>query len=346
MAGLTATLSDLLGALSQSFRLSVYLPALVFVSSIGLALEPYIRQTTFYKAITTAEWITVAVLITLSLLIAYALAVLNVPLTQLYEGYAFRDHFIGRLWTQLHYHRKKRIEQQSEVLSGQAAFQFSELKALEETGEIGQSTLAAWKTYAHYLESAAKSDRLNDELMRFYPQDQNILPTRLGNVFAKFEEYPRQLYGMESVLLWPRMGPLFVKSGYSEVIERQKMGFDFFINLSFLSLVFAVSFSSISLYFAAYLNLLVPIVALFCSWLFYRFAIMAAQSYGVAVRVAFDLHRSELRKSLGIKDPKSFEEETQQWQDLASFLLASKKLGGWTEIFEYPPEQASDLGKD
>lgn len=349
MAGLTATISDLLGALSQSFRLSVYLPALVFVSGIAFTLAPYINQTAFYKAVTSTEWVAVGVLITVALGLAYMLSVLNVPLTQLYEGYVYRESKVGQFLTMLQYHRKKSLEAKAVKFNQQFDSWVNKFEVLRESlAQGGLGALEVWEAYGEYLNASSKRDRLNDELMRFYPSDETkILPTRLGNVFASFEDYPRAMYGMESVLLWPRMVPALIQSKYGELIEREKMGFDFFLNSSFLLFLFTFAYTALNLYMSAHLFLLVPIAALTGGWLCYRFAIMAAQNFGVTVRVAFDLHRNALRQSLGMKEPYSFDDETEQWQFLAKLLVGEEPAAqSWKAIFNYSAQVSTDTSDD
>ncbi len=350
MASFTSTLGDLLGALSQSFRLSVYFPALVFVVLNAFTLEPYLNQTLFYKVVASSELLLAAALITLALGVAYALSVLNIPLTQLYEGYAYRDTWLGRRMTMLHFHRKELLEEKAQELNSQANLWEGKFQVLQDdVTRRGLVTRALWRAYGAYQNASSKRDRVNDELLRFYPADEKrILPTRLGNVFANFEDYPRQLYSMDSVLLWPRMVPALIQSKYGELIEREKMGFDFFLNISFLSFLFALSYSASNLYFTARLNMWVPMIAVLCGWLAYRFAIMAAQNFGVSVRVAFDLHRKALRETLGMQEPSSFEEETAQWRFLGQLLVEPDRLETWKKIFKYPlpkEDSAPDKGE-
>lgn len=348
MASFTSTFGDLLGALSQSFRLSVYLPALAFVVLNAFTLQPYINQSAFYQAITSSELILISTLITIAIGAAYALSALNVPLTQLYEGYAYRDTWVGRGLAMLHYHRKVSLEQKAQEFERQANLRENDFQVLQDSFiQRGLVSRELWKAYAAYQNALNQHERASDELLRFYPTDEKrILPTRLGNVFANFEDYPRQLYGMESVLLWPRMVPALIQSKYGELIEREKMGFDFFLNMSFLSVLFAIAYSAINLHFSAHLNLLVPSATLLCSWLFYRFAIMAAQNFGVSVRVAFDLHRQALRETLKMHDPTSFDHEQQQWRFLAQILVGAEPLDAWKTIFKYAAPPPSDTAEE
>jgi hypothetical protein len=269
---------------------------------------------------------------TLSLALGYVLSILNVPLTQLYEGYFFRHTLPGRLLTLLQIQRwdwiDKRMKDLDDVIDERAG-----KKDDAEAKEYPWRNVKYWYVYQRYIESQTERSALAAERRNYFPKNEDvIMPTRLGNVFAAFEEYPTRRYGIDAVALWPRLLPALVGSGYAQVVERQKMGFDFFLNLSVLSGIFALEYSALNLYFVAKLNLIVPLLCLFIAWLCYRFSILAAVGFGTTVKVSYDLHRRALRKALGLSEPAQFDQEVSQWEKYSVFA----ELLDQTRPSEYP----------
>ncbi len=304
MSGITATLADLLGALNQSFRLSAFFPAALFVAANAVLAKQYLAS--LYQEIAALEIGGFALAFSLALAISYSLSILNGPLTQLYEGYTFRHTLLGKLLTMYNLKKIRWLADQ-----------------VREKGDLK-------------LQAQMEQATINNELMNSYPVEAKaILPTRLGNVLAAFEDYPRHSYAIESIALWPRLVPILIKSGYAEIVERQKMGFDFFLNLSFLSIVYALEYSAVSMHMSARLVVLIPAMYLLLAWVFYRFAILAAYGFGTTVKVAFDLYRDALREAIGLENPTNFGREKGMWEQYSNFVLAIDRRKP-ISVFIYP----------
>jgi hypothetical protein len=151
-----------------------------------------------------------------------------------------------------------------------------------------------------------------------------------------YEDYPQQRYDMSGVALWPRLLPVLVDTKYAEIVERHKVAVDFFLNMSFLAGVLLLEYVSASLYFTARLSLGIALLILATSWLFYRFAIHAARSFGTTVKVSFDLHRADLIKKLNLEMPKNFYEETELWKRYTKFIVRNQVPPPDEPFFRYP----------
>ena len=110
-----------------------------------------------------------------------------------------------------------------------------------------------------------------------FPSRSQILPTRLGNAIKSFEEYPFLQYGMDAVILWPRIVAVASKD-YLSGIDDTKTSLNFFLNSSFLSAATSAALLTLGLAFKRpFANDLtftfwaLEVIGLaFASWLFYR----------------------------------------------------------------------------
>jgi hypothetical protein len=345
MSGLAATFAGIVTGLSQSFRLSAFFPAAVFVIASLTLLGQYIGQSEIYKALTGSTFGELILVFSLCLGLGYGLSILNVTLTQLYEGYFFRHNLFGRILTAVNIYRRNWLKERLQQLhAGSFRVTLVDLP-LDTSKNYIERRINNWARYDTYLKHHAERQAMKAELLNYFPQEPDaILPTKLGNVFAAFEDYPRKRYSMETVTLWPRMIPNLLKSGYANVVEQEKMGFDFFLNLSFLSALFAIEYSALSLYFTAKLVLVIPLLSLFMSWVFYRCAIRAALNYGVIVRVAFDLHKDALGESLGLETAPGLAEEKFTWRSYSNFVLEGN-LPDRQSIFVYPRPRSQNAAQ-
>lgn len=169
------------------------------------------------------------------------------------------------------------------------------------------------------------------ELARHFPPDaEQLLPTRFGNVVRSFERHPRSRYGLDGVTIWPRIEMLLADSE-REVIQEGETDVALFINaMLFLPLVgmaFLVDAIADGLDFPrCLLYVLPPVVAFVAAWGAYRGAVAAASRWGQPVRAAFDLHRLELYKRLGVKVPTSPSGERETARSVNRLLLYGEPI--------------------
>src|SRR5258708_37349608 len=65
-------------------------------------------------------------------------------------------------------------------------------------------------------------------------QELFVLPTRFGNVIRCFERYSTLAYGMDAIVLWPRLVAK-IGSEFAATIDEAKTSLDFMLNCSLLS---------------------------------------------------------------------------------------------------------------
>jgi hypothetical protein len=314
-------MSTLLSAISGQFAKVVSLGTLfpVLIYSIlnvllvapllpwGAALQDYLRR----LAMGEEKWAAVALTFVV-IVVTGILYNLNIPIIQLYEGYQWNDSWIGSLLKSRHKARLNRARTLRLALRARVA----ELQAHNPDDAIISSAVTQQTRLALML---------NTEL----PDDEEyVLPTRLGNVIRCFERYTRLAYGIESIVLWPRLIAK-IDSGFAAAIDNAKRSFDFMLNCSFLSALTGLFVVGVGLTRQAPVLSQASLPCLWraavfflASWAFYKASIGRAQAWGDTVRAAFDLYRLDLLKGLGYKQqPASYFEEQALWQQISTQLL-------------------------
>jgi hypothetical protein len=177
---------------------------------------------------------------------------------------------------------------------------------------------------------------------RMFPRTrEDLLPTRLGNVFRGAEKYPGDVgrYGIDAVFFWPRLHAVLGDSTRAALADARS-SMDLLLTASALALVFGVGSG-------AYLALASgPAVAwllavggsLLIGWLAYRGTVSAAVVYAENVRAAFDLHRLDLLDQLGYERPTTLDEERAIWKALAQRLYRRGEADG--DALRYSAGQA------
>ncbi|MFJ9207843.1 hypothetical protein [Streptomyces sp. NPDC102264] len=121
-----------------------------------------------------------------------------------------------------------------------------------------------------------------------------VLPTRLGNVLRGAEDYPRTRYGIDAVLVWPRLFPLLPAS-FTAAFASSRARLDAALAATALSGVFTVAATGGTVVGGSPWLAAVSLVAGALGALTgYRAALTAAVVHGQQIRVAFDLYRGLL----------------------------------------------------
>ena len=155
---------------------------------------------------------------------------------------------------------------------------------------------------------------------RYPERNLRLQPTAFGNVVRAFEAYPRIVYNMDSLSVWPRLLAVLPKPVIQR-LDSAKSQVDFWLNLWILSLVILLIYIVNTL-----LSLLIhwewlPIIliglALHSSWQ----ARMAAVDWGHHVKAAFDVYRHELRRQSGYGAPRSPMAEREFWGQYSEAVM-------------------------
>ncbi len=350
------TISDLVALFLQALRLSVLLPASVFVGLNVALILPQLQTTHPFQALElNLEAVPVLVILALLVLfISYVLAVANIPLIRLFEGYPWLNSWLGSKMRHLNFQRVKYLQQMIRNLDEEAracnkAADADEAIANNETISISLESRKLIRRQAQNARVKAQKKQMrknlfNAELSFLYPHHQpwRILPTRLGNVIASAEETPGHLYGIDAVTFWPYLSPILTKQGYAPYIEREKATFDFLLNMVIVTLLFGLELLYVDILlgqFAITYTSLKVLLTLALAMALYILSIQGALSWGHTIRTAYVLYRDQLRQQLKIKEPEGFYQERVMWKLATRFLLDHDVTPG-NYIFDYESSEA------
>jgi hypothetical protein len=305
------TLKDVVDSLAKSLHISTSFPSLLFVF---LNVHFVIPTLPFFENKTNHTETTV-ILLCCSLVFSFSLYAFNSPLIQFFEGCIAEKDSIFNFLHNRHKSEFQHITQEIDNLQDE----------WREKGTISD-------------QKAFKLARLDEKINLYYPpKSEQVLPTKVGNIIAAFENYPRR-YGIDSIALWTRLVPILKNNNYLQFVSNEKIMFDFLMNMSVVTLFLGLEFSYLYLYHGKLINVLVTLsLTGFFFWLFYQGMIHAARYWGEAFCVAFDLYRGDLYKKLNLKPAKTFKEEYERWEKVSQFFLF-RRDSIWFDEFQYPEE--------
>jgi hypothetical protein len=171
-------------------------------------------------------------------------------------------------------------------------------------------------------------------LIRFFPNEDRLLPTLLGNVLRAAEDRSGTRYGLDSLVVWPRLYSI-MPDKINALLDAQRNQIDLYARFCLVFLVAA----PISAAFLCRLHwwwLGIPLATLLLSRLSYRAAIAAALSYGEMIQTAFDLYRFDLLQALHLPLPPGRTSEKEFNEQLCFFLRQGKPVNF---IYKHPPSK-------
>jgi hypothetical protein len=339
---MTSILSTISGYFSKPLILSAFLPVVIFILLSWLFLVPILPDYVVFQPLEglEKEWKLLAVSF-IAIVASGLIYNLNIQILRFYEGYPWRDSWIGRL-------RKTRYEREFDRTEARIFGLRTLLRAMdrareENNGALMQATIDSleqngvclgeietgdkqwWKIWfdgPDYEATLVKErwdrikklvlDEFTKTLGRFrreFPQEKwLIMPTRLGNVIRGFEYYPRREYGIDGAEMWPRL-IAEVDKEYATVIDDAKISCDFFITSSMLSGVLSAAFIVVAFMRPVaitgramlFTTIGKSVVFGLLAYALYLLAIPRANEWGKMVKSAFDIYRWKLLSQLGYK---------------------------------------------
>lgn len=267
--------------------------------------------TTVQTAATSIGGVGVLLIFTLSAAIAVSLQPLQFRLVQLLEGYwpAWFPPFLMRFGIQLERWRRNRIRKRLVVTSR------------------GSSPAAV----------AAATERMQAaeaQLRQRFPAETRLLPTALGNALRASEDSVGKRYGLESVVIWPRLFRLLPESVRADV-DDEVTQLDVSARLA-VTWTLGGTISSIWLLhdLAAlvenYVWFAVPLGVFLLARLSYQSAVESAIAQGVDVEVAIDLYRARVIDAMRLRPTVSLAQERRIFGELC-------------ELFQTPSSSTQDL---
>lgn len=298
----------MLGAFLKKFLLSYLFPSCFFILLNGLLYLLYFNEGKSISLSTSAVTensnyeLVILVYVVLSTIIAYTLFSGNYQIVRLFEGYKFQQCLL--LFTLINKKIRYRISKRLGTIRN---------KINEQDDDQKKNKLLKTES------------RLIFKIENIYPKYQeDIMPTKLGNIFRSFEDYPREKYGIETVTIWPRL-LLVLPSTTHRHIEDAQNSLMFFLVASFLSFLFSIEtliFAIIGLKHRWELDIFVALfsISIFVGYSLYRISLDSALNFGDIIKSLFDLYRKVLLAELQIPTDEALTKERKRWEKLSNFL--------------------------
>jgi hypothetical protein len=228
-------------------------------------------------------------------LLAFVMLLLNRPLVRILEGY-YRFNPLRLLTPLSEWRFNKRAKPANE-----------EWERLE--GAWGRN------------ENAEPADWLEDKgkiAASAYPDTPRLLlGTAFGNAYRAYEIYPMVLYGMDAVVLWPRLSTILPRAAQAQ-LQDSRARLDFHVTLFWLSAAATITALAATPTWCRSVQAAPPFILALIEW----FSLPAmARSWGISFASMFDLYRRPLAASLGFEIPATMGQERQMWYDINRMML-------------------------
>jgi hypothetical protein len=157
----------------------------------------------------------------------------------------------------------------------------------------------------------AEFARLDQRRRRRPSNPSRYLPTRIGNILRAAETQPSDKYGLDAVVIWPRLWLLLPDTSRQE-LQAARASLDGAVAAVLWGLLFCA--------FAVWTPLVIPIglaVAVAAVWFWVP---ARAETFGDLLEAAYDLHRTALYQQLRWPLPTNPKEEPRHGEQLTVYL--------------------------
>jgi hypothetical protein len=305
-------MSDFLSAIGRSYIVSSLVPAGFFTLVASLIVRPWVHR--LLGARSEAFWPTSDALIffVVAAFIGFALYSINTSVYRLFEGYT-----ISLPWS-YRAHRRRLHQMLLERVTLENMLRRKDITGNDH--EILRLRLL----------------RLYEEFQRTFPSRPDlVMPTQLGNALRAYEEYTGLNFGIDGILVWPRLLEV-ASERFLNLHTDNNNKLTFVLNSALLSwLASGLSFVSFILYALGGIGSMwyavgycaVFVLGLIGGWGFYRTALPLAEEQGYLFRAGFDLFRFKLLEALRISElPQRPEDESAIWSSLQEYWWAGQRL--------------------
>jgi hypothetical protein len=238
----------------------------------------------------------IAAIVLFVLVVALILYPFQLTLVRLLEGYWEMTRFgstLAAIGVELH---RRELERLSDLA-------YEEPPSFPDLDDLADPRMQA--AYREALERARRQRLAQRRLETAYPDEDRLLPTRLGNALRSFEDHAGQRYGLDTITMLPRLYP-YLSDHVSSALDDLRDQLDIAARLCVTLLLATVVSAALLLTHGWWL--LVPAATAILAWVAYRSAVQAAIAYGKEIAVAFDLHRFEMVRGLHFPLPSAAEE--------------------------------------
>ncbi len=337
--------------IGRSFLISSFLPAVVFVYLATFLFNGFLPQKILVMFKTSEDlfgsnWV-FAIIFTLW--IAFGLYSSQHWTVQLFEGYKFdRIFFVGGCFKKISIAiHKRRFEKELPAY-------FTNARNLVDKGASKKR-----KKKLSDVKDLAFAQLQSAEVLRPF-EDNDLLPTRLGNVFRASEYYPSEKYHLEGISIFPKLFHVLPQP-FLDNLEEFNNRFIFLLNSSLLTYLLGIAsvfVGLLGLILSTYRPLNQNVLAFFdydrglntappffhlsigiaffiIGYIIYRISIHAAVELNLHFRSGYDLYRFELLKKLNHPIPKTLKDERKYWKKLSEFFVAGNRLRFPRDNFQF-----------
>jgi hypothetical protein len=313
---MTAIITSLLGGgweLVAGWILPTALNALFF----GILVLPALRGVpAFHPALTAGDPVLALVLFAVAVIGGLVLSAFQTPLYRMLEGYSW-PRSARQQRGRHHLETKQLLDQRLDL----ARFVRREkLKTLSDTDAAKLAKLRSDPALSGLPEltqplSSLEISLLAERLRRYPVDDEQILPTRLGNAIRRFEEYGYDRYRLDIITMWHALNGV-VSDQLRKQVDASRASVDFFVCLIYGHVV--VALAAIAALITSPHQFAGPVaaigIAVGLSVLWYWMAVRGTDEWAAAVRGLVDVGRKPLADSLGLDLPGTLGQERRMWE--------------------------------
>lgn len=161
-----------------------------------------------------------------------------------------------------------------------------------------------------------------DQRLRRMPGDGEYLPTKTGNILRAGERRPAEKYGLDAIVVWPRLWLLLPADTCSELSQARSA-----LDSAVASLIWGLLFVGFAaLVWWALIAAVAVVIAAYLYWIPSRAAVFAD-----LLKSAFDIHRIALYRSLRWPLPANPRDEHASGEQITAYLMRGQ--GSTTPTF-------------
>jgi hypothetical protein len=258
-------------------------------------------------------------LIGAAVVIGLVFSTLQTPMYQVLEGYVGWPASMFMVGRRRQMRAKQRLHDRIEAIG---------LMRIESAGELTDDDRGRLrKLHAdRWLAGRAVRDRsltaaqralLRERLRRFPLENQQVLPSRLGNAIRRLEEYGYDRYRLDSQVFWYELSAV-VSDQVRRQVDLARTGVDFFVCLLYGHLlVIVTALAGLTTQKRVGVLALVVVLLLMLVPVWYRLATAATDDWAAAVRALINLARKPFAESVGLKLPDTLAREREMWSLLS-----------------------------
>ncbi|MFN0071733.1 MAG: hypothetical protein ACKVVP_09635 [Chloroflexota bacterium] len=277
------------------------------------------------------------------LTLAYVLVALSSNVLTFFSGESWEDSWLGSIAVRMQQARLDQINDEFEALTRAADDAQTRASAAGPTSatRATESALAQRLIAVSVQKLWARTTRFPHTPDAATQSTVQLAPTALGNVLRSTASRVAVQYGMDMSALWPHLETVIAeKTSLTSRINNEKASLDFLLTLAFMLGVFAIELATLECWLRRWPDALLPWLFLLLAYLFYRAAVAKAVGWGAAVKLAFDLHREDLRAALKMKEFTSRADERGNWAKASEWVLWGTRAD---EIFDGPAPPPQSL---